>query len=194
MALDCLSEGPTSTTTAAKSSSDTTFKHHNKFYCWALSTLFVSIYVWMYDCWKIWNVLDYNQCRLSILLNYICTLSIYSSAHKQLRRHLPNPFREFSCTCSHCSINNLYIYLTWSSGRGSLKPAFFKPAIIHTINTKRNIFKYKSIVINTYCLRIIWKKSKFVWFLCLFTTYPFKTDKQLILRRKEWKYYLKNKA
>ena len=25
------------------------------------------------------------------------TLSIYPSAHKQLRRHLPNPFREFPC-------------------------------------------------------------------------------------------------
>ena len=25
------------------------------------------------------------------------TQSIYPSAHKQLRRHLPNPFREFPC-------------------------------------------------------------------------------------------------
>jgi hypothetical protein len=33
--------------------------------------------------------------------SYLCvtlyTLSIYPSAHKPLRRHIPNPFREFPC-------------------------------------------------------------------------------------------------
>ena len=32
------------------------------------------------------------------------TLSIYPSAHIQLRRHLPNPFREFPCSIVHCQV------------------------------------------------------------------------------------------
>ena len=44
-------------------------------------------------------VLIQGRCRLSCLLHYIHYLvSIYPFAHKQLRRHLPNPFREFPCT------------------------------------------------------------------------------------------------
>ena len=35
--------------------------------------------------------------HLSYLLHYIHTLSIYPYAHKQLRRHLANPFLEFPC-------------------------------------------------------------------------------------------------
>ena len=35
--------------------------------------------------------------QLSYYIHYLC---IYPSAHKQLRRHLPTPFHEFSCSIS----------------------------------------------------------------------------------------------
>ena len=38
----------------------------------------------------------FGRCRLSCLLHYINYLPI-PSAHKQLIRHLPNPFREIPC-------------------------------------------------------------------------------------------------
>ena len=42
----------------------------------------------------------------------IYTLSIYPSAYKQLRRHLPNPFRVFSCiTKDDEDLNNLFKYI-----------------------------------------------------------------------------------
>ena len=37
----------------------------------------------------------FGRCRLSCVTLY--TISIYHSAHKHLRRHLLNPFREFPC-------------------------------------------------------------------------------------------------
>ena len=36
-----------------------------------------------------------GRCRLTCFLHYTYTLSIYPSAHKQLRKHLPTPFCEF---------------------------------------------------------------------------------------------------
>ena len=32
---------------------------------------------------------------------HICALSSYTSTHKQLTRHLPNPFREFPCNLTY---------------------------------------------------------------------------------------------
>ena len=43
----------------------------------------------------------FGRCRLSCFFT-LYTLSIYPSAHKQLSRHLPNPFRGFHSRCITC--------------------------------------------------------------------------------------------
>ena len=55
----------------------------------------MSIYTYISNTGKFTK--GFGRCRLSCLLHYIYTVSIYPSAHKLLRRHLPNPFREFPC-------------------------------------------------------------------------------------------------
>ena len=71
----------------------------------------------------------------SQLIGTLYTLSIYLSAPKQLRRHLPNPFRELPCIIELSSVQpgpilptkerertqqeeTLYCVLGWGGGEG----------------------------------------------------------------------------
>ena len=87
--------------------------------------------------------------KSSQLFVALYTLSIYPSAHNQLRRHLPKPFREFPCTIagfmktvSVCLIMKT-IYLSHSTRK--LREPFSGNTQYHNI-TQPCIFKF-----NTYC-------------------------------------------